>query len=82
MRLDGFRLLLLAGILLGLSHQHTDLLGQLVPVGAQGFGFLLGLQALLIQVDHLVHQRELFVLELVLDVLLDHIGVIAYKFDV
>ena len=82
LRLDGFRLLLLAGILLGLSHQHTDLLGQLVPVGAQGFGFLLGLQALLIQVDHLVHQRELFVLELVLDVLLDHIGVIAYKFDV
>ena len=73
---------LFAGVLFSLSHQHTDLLGQLVPVGPQGFGLLLGLQALLVQVDDLIHQRQFFLLKLVFDILLDNLGVIADKFDV
>ena len=72
----------LGGVLFGLAHQHTDLLGQLVAVGAQVAGLTDGGAVLGIQTDDLIHQRQLAVLELFADVLLDKLRVFADKTNV
>ena len=72
----------LAGVLLGLAHQHADLLGQLVAVGTQVAGFTDGGAVLGVQGNDLIHQGQLGVLELFADVLLDGFGVFADKADV
>ena len=61
--------------LLLLRHQHSDLLGDLVSVGAQVIRLLLCRTALRVKRDDLVYQSELVVLELLLDVLLDRVGI-------
>ena len=72
----------LGGVLLGLTHEHTHLLAQ----GVAGRAELLGLghdgAVLAVQGDDLVHQRQLLLLELLFDVLLDNFGVLPDEFDV
>ena len=48
----------------------------------QGLGGLLSLQALVIQVDDLIHQGQLGVLELLADVLLDDLRILPDKLNV
>ena len=57
-------------LLLTLTHQSTNLLGQAVALRTENFYLLLDLTVLLIQHDHFIHQRKLGILELVADVLL------------
>ena len=77
LRLEGLGLFLLA-----LGHQAADLFGELVPLGAEGAGLLLGLAGFGVQLDDLVDHRQLIVLEFLFDVLLDLVGVGPYKFDI
>ena len=80
--LDGLGLRQLAGVLLGLAHQHADLLGEGVAVGAQLVGLGNGGAALGVQFDDLVHQGQLAVLELFLDVFLNGFGIFPNESDV
>ncbi len=70
-----FGLYFLCLFLLALSHQGANLLGKLLAVGAERIGFLLGLPRLCVQLDDLIHQRQLAVLELIADILFHHIRV-------
>ena len=72
----------LAGVLLGLAHQHTDLFGQGVAVAAQLVGLGNSGAALGIQVNDLVHQGQLGVLELLLDVFTNSVGIFPDKTNV
>jgi hypothetical protein len=63
--------------LLALTHQCTDFFGNTVSGCTQIICFLLCLSALGIQCDHLIYQRELFILEFFADVLLDHLGIFS-----
>ena len=72
----------LGGVLLGLAHQHADLLGQGIAGGAELVGLHDGGTALGVQLNDLIHQGQLFVLELLFDVLLDDVGIFPDKFDV
>ena len=76
---DGLGLCQLGGVLLGLAHQHAHLLGQPVPVGAELVRLGNGGAALAVQLDDLVHQRQLFILELLLDVFLYRLRVFPDK---
>ena len=69
----------LGGILLGLAHQHAHLLGQAVAVRAELVRLGDGSPALAVQLNDLVHQGELFILELLLDVFLYCFGVFPDK---
>ena len=80
--LDGLGLLELGGVLFGLAHEHADLLGEGVAVGAELVRLGDGGAALGVQVDDLVHQGELAVLEFLLDVLLDGLGVLPDEADI
>ena len=70
--LDGLGLFLLA-----LLHQAADLLGDLLFLGADLIRLLLGCAALGIIFDDLVHERELGILEFLLDVLSDGVGIFS-----
>ena len=80
--LHGFGLRQLAGVLLGLAHQHAHLLAQAVAVGAELVGLLDVGTALGIQGDDLIHQGQLCVLELFLDVFLYGVRVFPDKLHV
>ena len=80
--LDGLCLLKLAGILLGLAHQHADLLGDGIAVGAQLIRLGDGGTALGVQFDDLIHQGQLGVLEFLLDVFFDSVGIFPDKLDI
>ena len=80
--LNGLGLGCFGRILLGLTHQHTDLLGQSVAVGAQLVGLHDGGAALAVQLNDFVHQRQLGVLELLLDVFSDSVGIFPDKLNV
>lgn len=56
----------LAGVLFSLAHQHANLFGKLVAVGAQGVTLANGGAVLGIQIDDLVYQRQLGILKLLL----------------
>ena len=70
-------LCLLSLVLLALSHEAANLLGNAVSVGSEGVAALLSLAELCIQLDNLINQRKLAVLELLLDVLLNSVGVLS-----
>ena len=72
----------LAGVLLGLTHQHTHPLGQLVPLGPQVVGLVHGGPLFGVQGNDLVHQGELGVLELLADVFLNGFRIVPDKFDI
>ena len=75
-------LLCLVGALLQLTEQRAVGLAQLVAGGLQGLHFLQGCAVLGILLDDLIHQRQLCVLELLLDVFLDSVRVFTDKFDI
>ena len=72
-----FRFVLLAGL-----HQLADLLGHAVAVGSQFVASRLRRSQFFIHGDDFVHHGQLFVLELLADVLFDRIGVCSDKFDI
>ena len=72
----------LAGVLLGLTHQHTHLLAQAVAVGAELVRLLNVGAALFVQRNDLVHHRQLLVLEFFLDVFLHQLRIFPDKLDV
>ena len=65
-----------------LSHQGADHLGLAVAVSSEGVCLSLGGAKLLIQSNDLVHQGQLAVLELLADVLTNHIGIVSQKLNV
>ena len=75
-------LLCLIGALLQLAEQGTVGLAQLVAGSLEGFHFLQACAVLGILLDDLVHQRELCILKLLLDVFLDSVRVFTDKFDI
>ena len=60
----------------------ADLLGERVAFTAQAVCLGLCLTVLLVEFQHLIHQNELLVLELLLDVLLDDFGILPDKFHI
>ena len=60
----------------------ADLLGKALLLGSQVVALLLGVAELLVELDDLVNEGELFVLELLLDVFLDKIRVGSQKFNI
>ena len=72
----------LGGVLLGLAHEDAHLLGQAVPGGAQLLGLGHDGPVLFVQLQHLVHQGQLLVLELLLDVFFYQIGILPDQLDV
>ncbi len=80
--LDGLGLGGLGGILLRLSHQHADLLGELVSPGTQFAGLGDGRAGSGVEIDDLVHQRQFGILVLFPDVFADQLRVFPYEFDV
>ena len=75
-------LLCLIGALLQLAEQGAVGLAQLVAGSLEGFHFLQACAVLGILLDDLVHQRELCILKLLLDVFLDSVRVFTDKFDI
>ena len=73
---------LLGLVLLALGHQAADLLGLLIAHGAQLVTAGLCRAELRVKLDDLVDHRQLLVLELLLDVLLDRVRVLSDKFDI
>ena len=82
LRLDGFGFGRLRGILLGLAHQHTDLLAELVAVGAQAVGFADCGAILRIKRDDFIYKGKLLVLEFLFDVFLDKVGIFPHKTNI
>jgi len=68
--------------LLQLAEQRAVGLAQLVAGGLEGFHFLQRCAVLGILFDDLIHQRQLCVLELLLDVFLDGVRILTDKFDI
>ena len=75
-------LLELGGVLLGLAHQDAHLLAEGVALGAQVLSLGNGGTVLAVQLQHFVHQGQLLILELLLDVFLYHVGVFPDKLDI
>ena len=75
-------LLCLVGALLQLTEQGAVGLAQLVAGSLQALNFLQALAVLCVLLDDFIHQRELGILELLLDVFLDSIRVVTDKFDI
>ena len=65
-----------------LLHVTADLLGEAVPGCAQLVAPGLGGADFLVELDDLVNERELFVLELLLDVFLYDVGIAPQEFDI
>ena len=76
------RLLCLVGALLQLAEQRAVGLAQLVAGSLEGFDLLQALTVLGVLLNDLVHEGELGVLELLLDVFLDRVRVLTDKFDI
>ena len=76
------RLFGLVGALFQPPEQGAVGLGQLVALGLQRLALVDGLTALGVQRNGLVHQRQLGVLELLADILLDNVGILPDKFDI
>ena len=68
--------------LFALTHEGADLLADGLPLAAQLVALHLCLTELPVQLYHFVYQRQLFVLELLSDVLLDFFRIIPDPFDV
>ena len=75
--LDFFGLLLFAAL-----HHAADLLGEAVALSAQEIGPLDRLTVEPVQLGDFIHQRELVILELLFDVFLHQIRVVAYQVDI
>ena len=82
LRLDGLGLGGLGRVLLGLAHQHADLLGELVAVGAQRVRLGDGRAVFGVEGDDLIDERQFVVLEFFADVFLDQFGVFPHKTNV
>ena len=80
--LDSLGFLQLRGVLFGLAHQHAYLLAQAVAVRAQLVRLCNRRAAFGIQRDDLVHQGQLGILELLLDIFLDDLGILPDKTDI
>ena len=80
--LHRLRLRQLGRILLGLSHQHADLLAELVPVRPELVCLRNGGAALGVQINDLIYQRQLGVLKLLFDVLFYSLGIFPDKLDI
>ena len=78
--LRGLRLRQPGRVLFGLSHQHPHLLGQRVARRAQVARLGDGGAVPPVQLHHLVHQRQLGVLEFLPDVLFYSLGILPDKF--
>ena len=76
------RLLCLGFFLHALAHQHADLLGDLVAIGAQLIGAGVCRALLGIHRHHFVDERQLVILKLLADILLDKLGILTDKFYV
>ena len=76
------RLRQLGGVLFGLAHEHPHLLAQGVADGAQVVGLRHGGPVLRVQGQHLVHQRELLLLEFFADVFLYRLGILPDKTNI
>ena len=69
-------------VLLTLGQQTADLLGKRLALIAQRVRLLTGLAVFLVQRHDLVHQHQLLILELLANVLLYLLGVVAEQIDV
>ena len=72
----------LAGVFFGLTHEHTDLLGQGIARGTQLLCLLNGSAQLLVQSNDLVYQRQLFILKLLFDVFFYQFRIFPDQFHV
>ena len=70
------------GVLLRLTHQRADLLGERVARGAQLVGLGYRGAARGVELQSLVHQRQLLVLKLLFNVLAHELRVLAQQFNV
>ena len=77
-----FSLYLFSLVTLSLSHQRTDLFGPFIPCISNIIRFLLYIATFFIILDNLVDKRKLFLLELFLDIFLNYIRILSYKFDI
>ena len=68
--------------LLTLTHQCTDLLGELISGSAQAVGLLLRSAFFGVQLDDFIDKRKLRVLELFLDILADNVRIFSQKFNI
>ena len=82
LRLDGLDLVQLGGILLRHAHELADLLGEAVALRAQVGGLADCRAVQLIQLDDLVHEGQLFLLELLLHVLPHEVGIFSYQSNI
>ena len=73
---------LLGFVLLALCHQAADLLGLFVAHGAQLVAAGLGGAEFGVEFDDLVNERQLFVLELLFNVLFHRVRILSDKFDI
>ena len=69
-------------LLLTFCHQSADLFGEGVALRTQVVAAGFGIAELFVQLQHLVHQDQLFVLEFFLDVFFDKLRVCPDQFDV
>ena len=79
---SNFLLHCLSLLALALSHQLTDLLGQLIAGSLQIVSSLLSLTTLCIQLDHLVYHGQLVVLEFLLNILFNNIRILTDKLNI
>ena len=77
-----FRLLRFCLFFLSLLHQASNFFGNSVSARAQFIRFLLRLSALLIQLDHFVHQGKLLILKLLSDIFLYRFWILPQKLNV
>ena len=82
LRLDGLGLGELGWVFFRLSHEHADLLRQGVALGAQIRCLVDGGAVGLVELDHLVDERQLRVLKLFADVLPNELGVFTDESNV
>ena len=68
--------------LLTLTHQRTDLLGELISGSAQAVGLLLRSAFFGVQLDDFIDKRKLRVLELFLDILADNVRIFSQKLNI
>ena len=76
------RLLGLGLLAFALPHEHTDLLAHLVAGGAQLIGTGVYFPLFGVQLQHLVHQRQLFILKFLFDVFLYQLRVFPDQLDI
>ena len=72
----------LAGVLFGLTHEHTHFFGQGIAGGTQLLCLLNGSAQLLVQSNDFVYQRQLFILKLLLDVFFYQFRIFPDQFHV